>query len=165
TFLSQLARRNRHAASCTGGGQWAADWRKMGRRLHVIPLLALGAALNSCRDAVPPLAPTSSRPRFSQVPGPLEGKITFQSNRNGNFDIFVMNADGSNVTQLTSNPFDEYLPLFSPDGSRIVFARCGFICQVVVINADGSGERVVIDDGFPGAWLHVGNRFALGGAG
>ena len=96
--------------------------------------------------------------------GPLEGKITFQSNRNGNFDIFVMNADGSNVTQLTSNPFDEYLPLFSPDGSRIVFARCGFICQVVVINADGSGERVVIDDGFPGAWSPDGNRIALGGA-
>jgi len=136
----------------------------MGRRLHVIPLLALGAALNSCRDAVPPLAPTISRPRFSQVPGPLEGKITFQSNRNGNFDIFVMNADGSNVTQLTSNPFDEYLPLFSPDGSRIVFARCGFICQVVVINADGSGERVVTDDGFPGAWSPDGNRIALGGA-
>jgi len=98
------------------------------------------------------------------VPGPLEGKITFQSNRNGNFDIFVMNADGSNVTQLTSNPFDEYLPLFSPDGSRIVFARCGFICQVVVINADGSGERVVTDDGFPGAWSPDGNRIALGGA-
>src|SRR5438094_768177 len=136
----------------------------MGRRLHVIPLLALGAALNGCRDAVPPLAPSISRPRFSQVPSPLEGRITFQSNRNGNFDIFVMNADGSNVTQLTSNPFDEYLPLFSPDGSRIVFARCGFICQVVVINADGSGERVVIDDGFPGAWSPDGNRIALGGA-
>ena len=136
----------------------------MGRRLHVIPLLALGAALNGCRDAVPPLAPSISRPRFSQVPSPLEGRITFQSNRNGNFDIFVMNADGSNVTQLTSNPFDEYLPLFSPDGSRIVFARCGFICQVVVINADGSGERVVTDDGFPGAWSPDGNRIALGGA-
>src|SRR5256884_631846 len=138
----------------------------MGRRLmsRLIPLLAFGFAFAGCRDVVPPLAPTMSRPRFSQVPGPLEGKITFQSNRNGNFDIFVMNADGSNVTQLTSNPFDEYLPLFSPDGSRIVFARCGFICQVVVINADGSGERVVTDDGFPGAWSPDGNRIALGGA-
>src|SRR5438045_9411107 len=106
----------------------------MGRRLHVIPLLALGAALNSCRDAVPPLAPTISRPRFSQVPGALEGKITLQSNRIGIFDIFVMNADGSNVTQLTSNPFDEYLHLFSPDGSRIVSTRSSFIRQDLLLN-------------------------------
>src|SRR2546429_7930043 len=123
----------------------------MGRRLHVIPLLALGAALNSCRDAVPPLAPTISRPRFSQVQGPLEGKITFQSNRKGNFDIFVMNADGSNVTHLTSKPFDEYLPLFSPDVSRIVFGRCSGLCDIVVINADVSGERTTLNDGVPGA--------------
>src|SRR3989475_2137024 len=136
----------------------------MGRRLHLIPLLALGAALNSCRDAVPPLAPTISRPRFSQVQGPLEGKITFQSNRNGNFDIFVMNADGSGVTQLTSHPFDEYLPLFSPDGSRIAFARCLVTCDIVLINADGSGERTILNDGFPGAWSPDGNRIALGGA-
>src|SRR5690348_12596436 len=96
----------------------------MGRRLHLIPLLALGAALNGCRDAVPPLAPTISRPRFSQVSGPLEGKITFNSNRNGNVDVFVMNPDGSGVTQVTTNPLDELLPLFSPDGTQIVFGRC-----------------------------------------
>src|SRR5256714_13565240 len=110
----------------------------MGRRLHVIPLLALGAALNSCRDAVPPLAPTISRPRFSQVPGPLEGKITFQSNRNGNFDIFVMNADGSNVTQLTSDACDEYPAPFSPRQSRASFAGFVVTIDIVLSKADGS---------------------------
>jgi Tol biopolymer transport system component len=135
----------------------------MGRRLHVIPLLALGAALNGCRDAVPPLGPTISRPRFSQVSGPLDGKITFNSNRNGNVDVFVMNPDGSGVTQLTSHPFDDLLPLFSPDGSRIDFGRCGFgRCDIVVINADGSGERTVLFDAFPGAWSPDGNRIVLG---
>jgi len=135
----------------------------MGHRLHIIPLLALGAALNGCRDAVQPLAPTVSRPRFSQVSGPLEGKITFQSNRTGNADVFVMNPDGSGVTQLTSHPFDDFLPLFSPDGSRINFGRCGFgRCDIVVINADGSGERIVLFDGFPGAWSPDGNRIVLG---
>jgi len=135
----------------------------MGRRLHLIPLLALGAALNGCRDAVQPLAPTVSRPRFSQVSGPLEGKITFNSNRNGNVDVFVMNPDGSGVTQLTNHPFDDLLPLFSPDGSRIDFGRCGFgRCDIVVINADGSGERTVLFDAFPGAWSPDGNRIVLG---
>src|SRR5437879_959689 len=118
---------------------------------RLIPLLVLGASLAACRDAVPPLAPTISRPRFSQVPGPLEGKITFNSNRNGNFDIFVMNADGSGVTQVTSSPLDERLPLFSPDGTRIVFDRCQAACDVVVMMADGGGDGVEVKDGLEGA--------------
>ena len=137
----------------------------MGRRLHLIPLLALGAALNGCRDAVPPLAPTISQPRFSQVPGPLEGKITFNNNRDGDFEIFVMNPDGSEVTQLTHNEVNDLLPIWSPDGSRIAFGRCQATCDVVVINADGSGDRVVINDAFPGAWSPDGTRIVFGGGG
>jgi Tol biopolymer transport system component/PKD repeat protein len=129
----------------------------------LLALISLGAAVTGCRDANPSLGPTSDGPRFSHTPGQgLEGKITFQSNRNGNFDIFVMNADGSGVTQLTSNPLDEYLPMFSPDGSRITFGRCLSTCDIVVINADGSGERTILNDGFPGAWSPDGNRIVLG---
>ena len=129
------------------------------------PLLAVGSLLIGCSNPDRPLSPKSDGPQFSQTASSGDaGKITFQSNRNGNFHIFVMNADGSNVTQLTNSPFDEYLPLFSPDASRITFGRCFGTCQVVVINADGSGERVVVNDGFPGAWSPDGNRIALGGS-
>ena len=147
----------------------------MGHRLHatrlpagatsrLIPLLALGALLTACQDAEQSLAPRHDGPRFSlSATAGLSDKITFQSNRNGNFDIFVMNPDGSGVTQVTSHPFDEFLPLFSPDGSRINFGRCGFgRCDIVVINADGNGERTVLFDGFPGAWSPDGNRIVLG---
>src|SRR6266480_4397542 len=129
------------------------------------PCLALGVLLAGCSEPNQPLSPKTYAPQLSQTAANGgAGKITFQSNRNGNFDIFVMNADGSGVTQLTSHPFDEYLPLFSPDGSRIVFGRCHGICDIVVINADGSGERTILNDGFPGAWSPDGNRIALGGA-
>jgi len=128
------------------------------------PLLSLLSWLGACSRPDQPLSPRLPGPQFSQVAGSSSReKITFQSNRNGNVDVFVMNPDGSVVTQLTNHPFDDFLPLFSPDGSRIDFGRCGFgRCDIVVINADGSGERTVLFDGFPGAWSPDGNRIALG---
>jgi hypothetical protein len=38
-------------------------------------------------------------------------------------DIYVMNAEGSNVVRLTDDPASEYQPVWSPDGERIAFAR------------------------------------------
>ena len=49
-------------------------------------------------------------------------KVAFMSNREtvtnpqGDFEIFVMNADGSGVRQLTANRFDDEFPSWSPDG-------------------------------------------------
>ena len=50
-------------------------------------------------------------------------RIVFQSNRGLDFDIHVMNADGSDVANLTRSPGDDRFPAWSPDGSRIVWTR------------------------------------------
>jgi dipeptidyl aminopeptidase/acylaminoacyl peptidase len=56
-------------------------------------------------------------------------KIAFMSDRvtadnpEGDFEIFVMNADGSGVLQLTVNTLDDELPSWSPDGRKLVFQR------------------------------------------
>ena len=57
-----------------------------------------------------------------------------------NFEIYVVNADGSGLTRLTSDSADDFSPAWSPDGSRIAFAsdRDGNP-DVYVINTDGSG--------------------------
>ena len=82
-------------------------------------------------------------------------KITFVSNRDGMAtEIYVMNADGSNQTRLTSNTADDHFPSFSRDGSKITFAsdRDGNH-EIYVMNADGSNQTRLTnnpaDDFFP----------------
>jgi TolB protein len=77
------------------------------------------------------------------------GKIAFASNRGGNWDIYTMNADGSGVTRLTTDPGVDTQPSFSPDGRRIAFAsnRSGNF-DIYTMNADGSDVvRLTTDPG------------------
>jgi Tol biopolymer transport system component len=62
-----------------------------------------------------------------------QGKIAFNSNRSGNFEIYVMNSNGSNQTRLTTA--GGVTPAFSPDGSKIAFVSGD---GIYVMNADGS---------------------------
>src|SRR5919108_5946507 len=69
------------------------------------------------------------------------GKISFDSTRDGNTEIYVMNADGSEQTRLTDELAIDRDAAFSPDGQRIAFVseRDGN-SEVYVMNADGSGQ-------------------------
>jgi Tol biopolymer transport system component len=49
--------------------------------------------------------------------------IVYQSSRAGNFDIYVMRADGSDERRVVGSPLHEVYPQWSPDGSRILFTR------------------------------------------
>ncbi len=50
------------------------------------------------------------------------GKIVFVSDRDGNWEIYVMNSDGSGLINLTNNPADDVHPALSPDGKRITLS-------------------------------------------
>jgi Tol biopolymer transport system component len=49
-------------------------------------------------------------------------QIVFRSSRNGNMNLFLMDADGRNVRQLTNGPWRDNFPVFSPDGKAIAFS-------------------------------------------
>jgi Tol biopolymer transport system component len=69
--------------------------------------------------------------------------IAFQSFRDGDYDIYVMNADGSGQRAVTNNTVDDEDPAWSPDGQKIAFESYrprGGQAQIFVINADGSKE-------------------------
>src|SRR5256885_2251960 len=76
-------------------------------------IVALGVLTTSVHRLGPTVALAQS--------GDVQGKIAFTSNRDGNDEIYVMNADGTGVTRLTNDPASDSQPAWSPDGSRIAF--------------------------------------------
>ena len=70
--------------------------------------------------------------------------IAFESNRNGNSQIFTMNPDGSNVVQLTDDPSSatDTLPSISPNGHTVVYqSDVSGTDQIWAINGDGTNPR------------------------
>ena len=67
--------------------------------------------------------------RLTQSPGldvrpawsPDGKQIAFTSNRDGNYDIYVMNSDGSNPRNATSHPSRDDHAAWHPDGRRLLF--------------------------------------------
>ena len=79
----------------------------------------------------------------SQAWSPEGTRIAFETNRNGDFEIYTMNADGSAQTNLTIIPAaNDISPNWSPDGTQLFFRsdRNGerFDYKPYVMNADGS---------------------------
>lgn len=61
-------------------------------------------------------------------------------------DIFIMNADGTNVRQLTDVPGYDGGPFFSADGKKICwrrFSENGLTAEIMTMNIDGSGQRQI----------------------
>jgi WD40 repeat protein len=74
----------------------------------------------------PKQAQTSAQPPVTAIPpspgAKTNGIIAFVSRQNGNREIFLINPDGTGLTQLTHSPeFDESWPMWSPDGSHLAY--------------------------------------------
>jgi Tol biopolymer transport system component len=83
-------------------------------------------------------------PRWS----PDGTRIAFASNRDGDFEIYTMNADGTDLRRLTHNPASDSHPgSWSPDGRQVAFVsdRDGNP-EIYVVNVDGTGETRLTND-------------------
>ena len=78
------------------------------------------------------VTPTTSAPETREAPArPLaiaappgsarSGQIAFVSRRDGDTEIYVMNADGTGQTRLTNNATADWSPAWSSDGAKIAF--------------------------------------------
>src|SRR4051794_13855936 len=113
---------------------------------------------------------SDDHPAFS----PDGKQIVFTSNRDADnlalpvfeqdFEIYVMDVNGTNVRRLTTSPGIDTEPAFSPDGSKIAFAstRAGNL-DIWVMNADGSNPQRLTTSAFhetEPAWSPDGTKIA-----
>lgn len=96
----------------------------------------------------PSWSPDGSRIAFDRGTGSADGP-----------DIYVMNADGSGVRQLTSGTTFDANPVWSPDGRKMAFYRDGSIW--VMNAADGSAATKLTDSGAHPSWAPGGDRITF----
>jgi Tol biopolymer transport system component len=173
-LLAAAVRQQSHAAT---GREWT---RAHSRRRWVIVAVA-GLVLVGGLLATPALGigdrllsliqgKRSAQPGDVQAPAwSRDGRtIVFVSWRDGNGEVYAMNADSSEPRNLTQHPAKDVRPAWSPNGRRIAFvSRRDGNAEVYVMNADGSGKRNLTrdragDDDYP-TWSPDGRKIAFFG--
>jgi Tol biopolymer transport system component len=132
----------------------ATETRSMRGALKLLALLGLAALLLLF------ISVNSAPAGHAAFPG-ANGKIAFQTSRDGNPEVYVMNADGTGQTNVTNNGAQDQRPAWSPDGSEIAFdsSREGSQGDIWLMNADGSGPSRLTSSH---AWdpTHCGSKIA-----
>ena len=98
---------------------------------------------------------------------PTTPKILFSSSRDGNWEVYMMNPDGSQQVNLTQHPAGDRGAAWSPTGEQIIFAsdrRRKHLWDLYLMDVDGSNVRRVFKKKVEGwrdspAWSPDGKRF------
>ncbi|MYA69131.1 hypothetical protein F4009_07385 [Candidatus Poribacteria bacterium] len=98
------------------------------------------------------------------VTAPKTGKVVFASNRDGDWDIWTMNPDGSDPVNLTRDVASDFKPTWSPTGEQILFVSFREDGEsLYLMDADGNNIRRVFDNWHSrssAAWAPDGKRIA-----
>jgi len=126
---------------------------------------------SEARDVTPGWPGENGVPTWS----PDGTRIAFSSNRDGNGEIYVMNADGSTAVDITNTTTDEWKPSWGPVADRIVFetyrdATDPTNSDLWTMRGDGTDQRPLVTTSFPGQewfpqWSRDGRHVAYMGQG
>jgi Tol biopolymer transport system component len=85
---------------------------------------------------------------------PHKGRIAFVANPAGNWELFLMNGDGTGLVQLTESPLDERSPAISPDSEQIAYSTSDGTLWIMTIGTKTPAQLPLPPNryGYP-AWL------------
>jgi Tol biopolymer transport system component len=125
-------------------GRLACDAAQNTTNCHIYVMNTDGAGraitTGSDNDIDPAFSPDGTRIAFARaVGGP----------QNSQYDIYVMDASGANLKQLTTEPKDDRYPAWSPDGTKIAFRGYPAVggAAIFTMNVDGSAQTAIKNTG------------------
>jgi TolB protein len=137
-------------------------------RLMTFLSLCLSLVLVGCSEGVP-LFPASRITPTAYTPQVSNGLIAFSAqNEKNNFDIYVMQPDGSQLQRLTKYTEEDTEPVWSPDGAYILYNHAH--SSIYRMKADGSDPKLLLDRRtypfyislYQVGWSRDGTKFAFG---
>lgn len=85
---------------------------------------------------------------LAPVYSPDGSRVAYAGNRDGNFEIYVVDADGANRQRITRTTANETEPAWTPDGTRIVYqSDVSGTPQIWIMQADGSDQLPLTSGG------------------
>jgi Tol biopolymer transport system component len=149
------------------GLSWSPDGKKIvychGRNLAPGPILSSICIINEDGTNQVQLSYNPWDGDISPSWSPDGSRILFSSTRDGNSQIYNMNSNGNNQTQLTNEDWNDE-PTWSPDGTKIAFTSNHR--DIWVMNVDGSNKENITNAGGEGfnhnaAWSPNGTKIAF----
>jgi TolB protein len=123
-----------------------ASWRREpGDTADAVHIYVMNADGTEQRRLFPKSPGTSTSTQWAP-----DGRSFLLSSKVGDqgADLFVVDSNGETIRRLTNDDFSNGAGVFSPDWQRVAFhSDRGEESDIVVINADGSGRRIVVTDG------------------
>jgi len=84
------------------------------------------------------------------------GKIAFASNRDGDYEIYLIDSDGTGLTQLTNNDYDDTQPSWSNDGLRLALVSNrdsgSYQSEIYVMQSDGTNQTRLTFENASTSW-------------
>jgi Tol biopolymer transport system component len=147
--------------------EWAPNWSPDGRKILFDSYYSgYGLAVMDAKGGIPrqiTVSPPGEKYDYNPRWSPDGSRIAFESIRDGDYEVYAMEANGDSQVRMTNSSFADWFPRWSPDGTRIAFVRSNGSDKIHVMNADGSGQTLLtntpedVSDWYP-SWSPDGEK-------